>query len=229
MSATSPAPDHDTMESLIDTNEQLQASMNLHQRAMLSARKQSGARDAADEEPSPMTDTAGPDYNSGPASRRYTPVSDEEDAPHPRVSSGGRPGGGGKGKLRELEQSSAAGGSRSHTPRGEEDDPFRDPEPSSAYQAGGSASGVVRSGKGKAREDEDDNDAYQQQRLFNEPYHPGFGATPSYLGRQESALDKEAMSGAIAGGSSSSSSRPPQLPPKPRDSEDRTGEPTYRY
>ncbi|KAK3396150.1 hypothetical protein B0T20DRAFT_262683 [Sordaria brevicollis] len=42
MNATGPAPDNDTMESLIDTNEQLQQSLNHHQRAVLSAKKQLG-------------------------------------------------------------------------------------------------------------------------------------------------------------------------------------------
>ncbi|EGO51828.1 hypothetical protein NEUTE1DRAFT_70910, partial [Neurospora tetrasperma FGSC 2508] len=42
MSATDPAPDNDTMESLIDTNEQLQQSLNHHQRAVLNAKKQLG-------------------------------------------------------------------------------------------------------------------------------------------------------------------------------------------
>ncbi|KAL1836106.1 hypothetical protein VTJ49DRAFT_5566 [Mycothermus thermophilus] len=39
MNATDPAPDTDTMESMIDANEQLQHSLNLHQRAVLQARK----------------------------------------------------------------------------------------------------------------------------------------------------------------------------------------------
>ncbi|KAH6607240.1 vhs, partial [Trichoderma cornu-damae] len=42
MVSTDPAPDNDTMENLIDTNEQLQAALSQHQRAMLSARKQLG-------------------------------------------------------------------------------------------------------------------------------------------------------------------------------------------
>lgn len=42
MNATDPAPDNDTMESLIDTNEQLQQSLNHHQRAVLNAKKQLG-------------------------------------------------------------------------------------------------------------------------------------------------------------------------------------------
>lgn len=35
MTSENPAPDNETMESLIDTNEQLQTALNLHQRAML--------------------------------------------------------------------------------------------------------------------------------------------------------------------------------------------------
>ncbi|CAI4218248.1 unnamed protein product [Parascedosporium putredinis] len=42
MTAENPAPDNDTMESLINTNEQLQSALNLHQRAVLSAKKQLG-------------------------------------------------------------------------------------------------------------------------------------------------------------------------------------------
>jgi hypothetical protein len=42
MQSDNPAPDNDTMESLIDTNEQLQTALNQHQRAVLNARKQLG-------------------------------------------------------------------------------------------------------------------------------------------------------------------------------------------
>ncbi|KAI6777982.1 uncharacterized protein J7T54_008316 [Emericellopsis cladophorae] len=42
MQSDNPAPDNDTMESLIDTNEQLQTALNQHQRAVLNARKQMG-------------------------------------------------------------------------------------------------------------------------------------------------------------------------------------------
>jgi hypothetical protein len=39
MDCRDPVPDHETMETLIDTNEQLQNALNLHRRATLSARK----------------------------------------------------------------------------------------------------------------------------------------------------------------------------------------------
>lgn len=199
MNATDPTPDHDTMESLIDTNEQLQASMSLHQRAMLNARKQSGTRDPTNE-PSPLTETE----PAGSISRRYSPVSEDENPP--RTS-----GLNGKGKARGLE-ASGAGTSRSHTPRTEED-PFKDPEPERA------------SGKGKGRYDDADG-----QRHADEPFHPGFGTTPSYMNRQESALGKEAMHGAIAGGSSAS--KPAARRDSDGDSIDsdlRGSKPVYRY
>ncbi|UKZ47660.1 hypothetical protein TrVGV298_001884 [Trichoderma virens] len=52
MVSTDPAPDNDTMESLIDTNEQLQTALSQHQRAILSARKQLGLNERS-ENPSP--------------------------------------------------------------------------------------------------------------------------------------------------------------------------------
>lgn len=42
MVAENPSPDNDTMETLIETNEQLSKAMNLHQRAVLNARKVAG-------------------------------------------------------------------------------------------------------------------------------------------------------------------------------------------
>lgn len=48
MQADNPTPDNETMESLIDTNEQLQTALNQHQRAMLSARKALGVGERQD-------------------------------------------------------------------------------------------------------------------------------------------------------------------------------------
>ncbi|XP_044716371.1 GAT domain-containing protein [Hirsutella rhossiliensis] len=53
MTSENPAPDNDTMESLIDTNEQLQTALNQHQRAVLSARKQLGPSASPSEEDAP--------------------------------------------------------------------------------------------------------------------------------------------------------------------------------
>ena len=182
MSASDPAPDNDTMESLINVNEQLQASLSLHQRAMLNARKQNeiGAwsADVADaappEGPPPPSDSSRPPPRSDDPYSNGTPPALPSRSTKPQGSNG-------TGKEREYEPAAAGpsgSGSRSQTPPGAaEDNPFRDPE-------------AVGSGTGAADE----------PRLAYEPFHPGFGPTASYVGRQDSAVGKEAMHG---GGASS--------------------------
>ncbi|KAI1339235.1 hypothetical protein F5Y15DRAFT_82016 [Xylariaceae sp. FL0016] len=176
MQAEDPAPDNDTMESLIDTNEQLQQALSLHQRAVLNARKhvENLGQDSHDGV-SPMDES---DRNGlGISLGRASPSSSSMDQPPiPPSKANGK----GKGKGKELEpyEPAVAGPSRSHTPA-TVDDPFRDPDESAA---GGSS--------GNRYHD-------QEPRLAYEPFHPGFDTTPSYLGRQESALGKEAMHGAV--------------------------------
>ncbi|RYP58142.1 hypothetical protein DL771_011330 [Monosporascus sp. 5C6A] len=189
ISATDPAPDNDTMETLINTNEQLQASLSLHQRAVLNARKQAsiGAWSAdvatsndGSEQPHAAADDDYPYANNGNAAPALPPRSAKPPA------SNGSGDGNGKGKAREYEPA-VAGPSRSHTPAShqqtaadhEGDNPFRDPEPEHQQQK--------PSGSGSVAE----------PRLAFEPFHPGFGTTPSYAGRQESAVGKEAMHGAV--------------------------------
>ena len=197
MNANDPAPDHDTMESLIDVNEQLQASLSLHQRAMLNARKQADigawSSDVADAAP-----PDGPPPNRADASR--PPLGPDDPYTHdtpPALPS--RPRANGKGKEREYEPPTAGpsgSGSRSQTPptgAGEDDNPFRDPETDAAGRPSGSGSGAA---------------AAAEPRLAYEPFHPGFGATASYMGRQESAVGKEAMHGGAAGSSGAGNSDP---------------------
>ncbi|ORY67457.1 uncharacterized protein BCR38DRAFT_158692 [Pseudomassariella vexata] len=219
MSADSPAPDNDTMESLIDTNEQLQASLSLHQRAMLNARKLVGIG-------APGSDTSGdlgpPQQNGSGSSRRPSPnpemhgAADEEyyePPPGPPLPHR-KPVGNGKGKERDYDNA-VAGPSRSHTPPAEED-PFRDPQPA-----------VSGSGAGSSSRPQDD----EPPRLAFEPFHPGFSATSSYLNRQDSALGKETMHG---GSAPMAPTKTP--PPRPDESEDlydvtppRNKQPVYRY
>ncbi|KAK8110093.1 hypothetical protein PG999_008230 [Apiospora kogelbergensis] len=192
MAAENPTPDNDTMESLIDTNEQLQTALSLHQRAMLNARKHAGLGAPA-ETPSPQEST-GPQPNGAGSHQRPTPplieTDDEEYAPPampPRKSNG-------KGKEREYDNS-IAGPSRSHTPRAEED-PFKDPQPDnySSGAAGGSGSAGATGGGASSG-----SYLNEDTRLSFEPFHPGFNATPSYLGRQDSSVGKETMHGAAGG------------------------------
>ena len=57
MTSENPSPDNETMENLIDTNEQLQQALNQHQRAVLNARKHLGLGERS-ENPSPSPPTA---------------------------------------------------------------------------------------------------------------------------------------------------------------------------
>ncbi|KAI1370743.1 hypothetical protein F4677DRAFT_437704 [Hypoxylon crocopeplum] len=211
MTAEDPSPDNDTMENLIDTNEQLQASLSLHQRAMLNARKL-----VAVMEPQPRQSVS-PVESEHNGNGTGLGLGLEPPAVAPRKSNS-------KGKEREYD-SAVAGPSRSHTPSAEED-PFKDPDPepsaSRSHEAGGSGSGA-----GAAS-----STYIDEPRLAYEPFHPGFETTPSYVGRQESALGKEAMHGAA--GNSTSDARSSKAddddnsdvynvtPPKQK-------EPIYRY
>jgi len=171
MDCRDPTPDHETMETLIDTNEQLQNALNLHRRATLSARKN-------------MDLTAPLDISHIHADERQPPTRASPPAAGLGIHTSSGSGSGknetnGKGKGREYEPlsyaGSSAGPSRSHTPQ-VEDNPFQDPdETRGSWEAGGSS----------------DRYHSQEPRLAFEPYHPGFESTASYVGRQESAIGKE--------------------------------------
>ncbi|KAL6871359.1 hypothetical protein J3F83DRAFT_659388 [Trichoderma novae-zelandiae] len=165
MSSTDPAPDNDTMESLIDTNEQLQTALSQHQRAVLSARKQLGLNGRS-ENPSPAPEqqslhgsggSNGPQGWQGPNAGASS--SNSSPAPFSNVSSGN-----GKGKVTDVYsspfppppnagQQSDPGRGRAPPPEPEslQENPFRDPQP-----AGSSPNG-------------------QLTAPGDEPFHPGFG------------------------------------------------------
>lgn len=152
MSAENPGPDNDTMESLIDTNEQLQQALNQHHRAVLQARKQFGDSRSS--------------VASSPAPPNHPPPTSQPRATSSRKAAAGNSSNGnnGKGKSTLAPYSNddstpavaaIAGPSRSATgtPRhdattdddDEHEDPFRDPPPG------------------------------PPPRLSYEPFHPGFG------------------------------------------------------
>ncbi|KAI0201835.1 hypothetical protein F4808DRAFT_100171 [Astrocystis sublimbata] len=201
MASENPTPDNETMESLIDTNEQLQNALNLNQRAMLNARKQveTLANDnndlvSLDDRQTTESERGQPNRHSPPGTGLGISLTSgsgsgsRQPAPAPRETNG-------KGKAREYEPlsfgESSAGPSRSRTPN-VEDDPFRDPdEPVGSSNAAGGFSSRY---------------ADQEPRLAFEPFHPGFDSTPSYAGRQQSAIGKEAMHGAVENSSSGKAS-----------------------
>ncbi|KAI1181064.1 hypothetical protein F4777DRAFT_409 [Nemania sp. FL0916] len=190
MASDNPVPDNETMESLIDTNEQLQNALNLHQRASLNARKhvESLATDNQDllglDETRGRTDESEPKLSRGPSpldAGLGISTSSGSGSRQPAASSRETNG---KGKAREFEPltyaGSSAGPSRSRTPV--EEDPFRDPDEASGPSAAGASSHRYYD---------------QEPRLALEPFHPGFETTPSYTARQNSSIGKEAMHGAV--------------------------------
>ncbi|KAI1108539.1 hypothetical protein F5Y14DRAFT_81883 [Nemania sp. NC0429] len=191
MASEDPVPDNETMESLIDTNEQLQTALNLHQRATLNARKHVASMATDNHDLVSLDDTRSQTNGSDGPSRRPSPHdtglgisvssgsgSKQRAAPPPQETNG-------KGKGREYEPltyaGSSAGPSRSRTPLAEED-PFRDPDEAAGSSAAGGSSNRYFD---------------QEPRFALEPFYPGMESTPSYTGRQESAIGKEAMHGAV--------------------------------
>ncbi|KAG6014364.1 hypothetical protein E4U41_004848 [Claviceps citrina] len=157
MVSENPAPDNDTMESLIDTNEQLQTALNQHQRAMLNARKQLGLGTGSNEDSPAMQS----DQSDNEGQRLIG-------SDHPEAMAGGNMstgplGGGGKGKQTESyrpmgSSDSAAASSSRQFPRNEAtEDPFADPNP-------------VDGSKTAAFSASSFHPAYA-----HEPFHPGFG------------------------------------------------------
>lgn len=211
MAVTDPAPDNDTMESLIDTNEQLQRALNQHQRAVLNAKKQLGLNERSNN-PSPnpseqlrdagrhhMTGGQGP----GPSSRESHMDPPEPDHHHHR-----RPARTGTGKGKETEPWGAPGPSSSSSSRAaangksrrdpddyhdddddDDDDgvdPFRDPvpEPSRGKAAAASSSSSSLAGQQRAAGGASGGGSGggDPPRLAFEPFHPGFGGSGSGSG-----------------------------------------------
>lgn len=201
MTAENPGPDNETMETLIDVNEELQQALNSQKRAILSARKELGIGDRSQNpSPSPQPETNG---SSAPAMSApggaYTGVGGAFPSSAPAIPRKPAPGKG-KGRQEPIKPEHVApppGPPPGRAPLGpvsplsaeddDEYDPFRDPEPPvpSATQRGKAVTGPP---------------PLEQPNLESEPFHPGFSQpTKSYLGRQDSAMDKIQMHGAGSG------------------------------
>jgi hypothetical protein len=161
-----PAPDDDTMLTLIETNEQLSLAASKHQRAVLQARRLMGAS------PSPPA----PNGNVPPAGvppQSYTPPQNQAPTLPPANSTTTQPMVSPSGSYRNDEALQAK-------PSAHEENPFADhytssytpppapPNPRATSDYGGSP----------------------------DSYHPGYQSTPSYLGRQESSANNLTMHGA---------------------------------
>ncbi|KND92063.1 hypothetical protein TOPH_03408 [Tolypocladium ophioglossoides CBS 100239] len=219
MVSENPSPDNDTMEGLIDTNEQLQTALNQHQRAVLSAKKQLGLGTGSNDE-SPAPETNGSDREPDWPTSSAIPV----------AAAAGifAVGGNGKGKQAEVYSApdgpppgkaiSGSGYRQDHDEVSQEDafeDPFRDPQPGSSDNVGPSSSG-----------------AYNDHRLAHEPFNPGFKSAALSYGDE-----KEVMGG--SGASSGAAGLHLQPPPGQRSAADddddiyeatpKSKEPAHRY
>ncbi|KAJ6442227.1 VHS domain-containing protein [Purpureocillium lavendulum] len=185
MTSENPGPDNDTMESLIDTNEQLQTALNQHQRAVLNARKQLGLNTPHEGSPGPEATNGTPRQDSFPAAAgagaavvsgangkgKQAEVYDAPDGPPPPSTN--KASGSGYRRLHADDDSD-----------GPAEDPFADPHP----------------GQGSSS-------AFADLRLAQEPFNPGFqAASKPGLGD-----DKEAVNG--SGASSTTGLQPPPPPP----------------
>ncbi|KAG5921557.1 hypothetical protein E4U42_005796 [Claviceps africana] len=155
MVSENPAPDNDTMESLIDTNEQLQTALNQHQRAVLKARKQLGLGNGHQEEDSPaMASDHSDDGRQGLIGAARA------EAMAGAMCTGALDGG--KGKHTELYKPAgssnfvAGSGSRRSSKEEGTEDPFADPSPADASKT------ATNSGS-----------TFQHGRYAHEPFHPG--------------------------------------------------------
>lgn len=161
MVATNPGPDNETMEALIDTNEQLQTALNQHQRSVLSARKQLGLGVRSED----TTPAAG------------TPAA-ADGSVSPLLDSPVQPVRNGKGKQTDLYQAEPSGsgpglgmasgsGSGSSSNKGkhvrDDEDPFADPFADPQHDDHHPNKGAARSRTPAA-----------QDEMPHEPFHPGF-------------------------------------------------------
>ncbi|ESZ90693.1 hypothetical protein SBOR_8919 [Sclerotinia borealis F-4128] len=167
MIAENPGPDNDTMETLIETNEQLSKAMNQYQRAVLNARKLMGLGNGDNTTPPARTDSGFTPPPGPPPNQATKPIASSSKRSAPLIPPPG-----------------------DIAPMNDEEDernPFSDPEPSSSRVARPPfPSDVPPKATGQF------NDT-----LGVEPYHPGFKETKSYVGRQDSSIGDVTMHAAV--------------------------------
>ncbi|KAM3525084.1 hypothetical protein MY4038_007440 [Beauveria bassiana] len=153
MVATNPGPDNETMESLIDTNEQLQTALNQHQRSVLSARKQLGLNVRSEETDSadgtPTRESVSPILDSPALPVR--PGKGKQTDPYHTGSGVGIASGSGSGS------SSSKGKHAQENGAHDDEDPFADPK-----YLDNTPNGATR--------------LRTNEELPHEPFYPGFTA-----------------------------------------------------
>ncbi|KAE8448729.1 hypothetical protein EG329_008944 [Mollisiaceae sp. DMI_Dod_QoI] len=215
MIAENPGPDNATMETLIETNEQLTKALSQHQRGVLNARRILGLNGESTTPParggeyfpsqgapsngSNYAPPTGPPANKFPAYNQQAssaPVSGyvpPQGPPPGRTDSGFVAPAGPPPVLsaQPIPRKATKGvppvpPPGDYAPTGDEDeDPFIDPKDKNAHDI-------------PFPKDQPPTATGQfNDRLGIEPYHPGFRETPSYMGRQESSAGHITMHAAV--------------------------------
>lgn len=167
MVATNPGPDNETMESLIDTNEQLQTALNQHQRSVLSARKQLGLNvRSEDTTPAPGTPTGEPvsPILDSPALPIRSAKGKQTELYQPESSGSGRGIGRASGSGSGSGSSSNKGKHGENNAAHDNEDPFADPF-ADPHHDDHTPNGAARS-----------RTPVGQDEMPHEPFHPGFTA-----------------------------------------------------
>lgn len=179
MIAENPAPDNDTMETLIETNEQLSKAMSQHQRAVLSARKLLGLGSGeTGTTPPGRTETFAAPPGPPPGRAAAQPFNAIAPTGPPPTLSQPKP------QRKNVPKIPPPG---DYAPTGSDDEnPFSDPAAEKKSPTPPFPQDHAPTATGQFND-----------RLGIEPYHPGFRETPSYVGRQESAAGNLTMHAAI--------------------------------
>ena len=185
MISENPSPDNDTMETLIETNDQLGRAMSQHQRAVLSARKAAGLGTGTSTPPlgkegaymSPSRTESGFAPPPGPPpSQAYNTTPLVAPVPTRKAISAKR-----------ATQIPLPGEIVPNLSDDEEaSNPFSDPQQATSE--------TPRNGHPPFPKDRPPVTTGQfNDRLGIEPYHPGFTETQNFVGRQHSSLGKVTM------------------------------------
>lgn len=190
MISENPSPDNDTMETLIETNEQLSKAMSQHQRAVLNARKAAGLGNGTPTPPPGQDSRFAPPpgrTESGFASPPGPPPS-QMNKPAPILAAAPIP------TRKKVLQIPPPGDYAPNLSDDEDEaNPFSDPHPSQQERVGTTV-------RPPFPEDRPPVATGQfNDRLGIEPYHPGFKETQSYVGGQDSNLGKVTMHAATGG------------------------------
>jgi hypothetical protein len=187
MAAEDPAPDNDTMENLIDTNEQLQQALNQHHRAVLQAKKHLGVGDSSR---SSNNSSPAPPLQGGSQRQLPSPPASAQSPSRAlpaarKAVAGSSSGNGGSGG--SYDRNGYGNGNGTGNGKGKAAlDPYYNESSSSAIAGPSRSTSATPRHHDENTDDDDGQDPFRDPapkssgdsppRLSYEPYHPGFSA-----------------------------------------------------